>query len=148
MKKIKIKNPFKNTMAITSLIIVSTFLINFVVLINNAEPYVEPFSNSTNQTVRRPTRTFTCYEPNSFFKIWDVYHMLMYSLIPFIVIFVQNFAISYLTYRHTHRIKKYGENEGDGKSKVPVLSDYPATNTTHSAVVTSSSPRTVIKKKS
>jgi hypothetical protein len=137
-KKIKIKNPFNKTTLVISLIVVTTFVVNFVVLINNAEPYIEPINNATNTTSRRPSRTFTCYQPESFFKIWDVYHMLMYSLVPFIVMFVQNFAISYLTYRHTHRMKKYGDNESDVKLKTPALSDYPVTMTaTQSAASTS-----------
>ena len=109
LKKI---NPFQSTIAVISILIVLIMSINIIVLIKNAEPYIENRTNSSNKTTNS-TRTFTCYAPEKFFKIWDIFHVLMYSLIPFCIIFGQNFLIAFLTLKQSRRMTKYGTKSCD-----------------------------------
>lgn len=96
-------NPFRNPLVTIFLILGTLFFFNFVVLVNNAEPFVDLNLNST----RVSTRTFTCYSPESFFKVWDIIHLVMYSLLPFILIFFENIIIIFITIRHSNRMKRY-----------------------------------------
>jgi hypothetical protein len=100
---IKKINLFKSTVAIVVLLAVIILATNFVVLVNNAEPY----SGSQNSSNYTNMRTFTCYAPVDFFKIWDIFHVLMYSLLPFFIIFIENFIIAFLTIKNSRRMKKY-----------------------------------------
>ena len=101
LKKI---NPFQSSLLVVILLTVIIFSVNLVVLIKNAEPYVNHKANSSNQT---STRTFTCYAPEAFFKIWDIFHVLMYSVIPFCIILTQNCLIAVLTLKHSRRMRRY-----------------------------------------
>ena len=95
-------NPFQSTLAVVIIVAVIILGMNLVVLVDNAEPYSN--GNNTNQT---SSRKFTCYAPVEFFKAWDIVHVLMYSLLPFLIIFVENFLIAFLTLKHSRRMKKY-----------------------------------------
>jgi hypothetical protein len=114
----KISKLAKNNKLVTSLILSLFFLFNFVVLILNAEPYLDDsdsmttsfnFTNtrSFNQTQNKNNtnkRTFSCYSPVEFYKIWDIVHITMYSILPFTIIFCENLAISYLTFKNSNKI--------------------------------------------
>jgi uncharacterized membrane protein YozB (DUF420 family) len=103
---------FKKENQLTRLIHNSKFLIaatlafiaavNFVVLVNNAVPvkprlvFDGPSENSTF-TIAQSNRTYTCYEPANFYLIWDIVHIVMYSILPFVIILAENFTLAYLT---------------------------------------------------
>jgi hypothetical protein len=91
-------------------------------LIINAEPYTETNStltnsNSTqllnlfnqssltNSTRTRSSRTYTCYEPKFFYTIWDIVHIVLYSLLPFFVILIENLTLLILTIRHSKKMR-------------------------------------------
>ena len=101
---LKKKNPFQNTLIVIFFVSLIIFTVNIMVLIKNANPYLDSISNSSNETI---TRTFKCYSSDKFFKIWDIVHLLMYCLIPFIVIFTQNVLIAVFTVKNAKRMKKY-----------------------------------------
>jgi hypothetical protein len=89
---------FKKANSLTRLIHNTKFLIasnlvfiavfNFVVLVNNAVP-----TDSANAL----NRTYTCYEPTSFYLIWDIVHIIMYSILPFALILIENIILAFLT---------------------------------------------------
>lgn len=86
----------KNTLLVIFTVIFVFFCFNFVVLINNAER-IRPISVSSN-------RTYTCYEPKTFYVIWDIVHIVMYSILPFFIIFIENISLSLLTLRHAKQM--------------------------------------------
>ena len=53
-----------------------------------------------------PHRTYTCYEPKAFFDLWDIVHIIMYSLLPFFIILVENATLLYLTVKHSRKMKE------------------------------------------
>lgn len=110
-----------NTSITTAIIMITLFFFNLVVLINNAEPYFEPFQNSTNYT-SRSKRTYTCYGPEDFYKIWDIVHVIMYSLLPFFIIMIENAIIIWVTMAQANRMKKYKTNNNNNQSQVQISS--------------------------
>lgn len=107
----------KNNILITFLISFIFLIINFVVLFKNATPFVEPSFNTTkisylyndNNSIpevwtKKQIRTYTCYDPEEFYYIWDIIHSLLYSIIPFFIILVENLVIGFLTYQQTRRM--------------------------------------------
>ena len=106
----KITKMAKNTRFVTFAVVFTFFCFNFVVLINNADKYKPIYSNGTNSTLVILKRSYTCYEPRSFFNIWDWIHILFYSIFPFCIILVENAFLSYLTMRHGRKMKKHAKN--------------------------------------
>ncbi len=99
----------KNNILITFLITAIFFCINAVVLINNAAPFNEKLTvsaNTTSSSSKKPpiARTYSCYEPEKFYFIWDVVHSLLYSIIPFFIILIENLVIGFLTYQQTRKM--------------------------------------------
>jgi hypothetical protein len=99
----------KNTRLVTFFVVFTFFCFNFIVLINNAQKYEENRNVSSNSTFSN-YRTYTCYEPRSFYNIWDWVHILFYSIFPFFIILVENAFLSYLTFRHAKKMKKHSKN--------------------------------------
>ena len=110
----------KRTSLITLIIVATFFCLNVVVFVQNAAPYTNPSQyNSTIQLIKPflippvnysiaslpNPRTYTCYAPESFFFVWDIVHSFMYSIIPFLIILVENIAVSYLTFQQTKEMK-------------------------------------------
>jgi hypothetical protein len=102
----------KNTCFVTFSVVFTFFCFNFIVLINNAEKYTIDRNDSlaSNSSLMYRQRTYTCYEPRSFFNIWDWVHILLYSIFPFFIILVENAFLSYLTFRHSKKMKKHSKN--------------------------------------
>lgn len=100
----------RNTRYVTSLIVVVCFSVNLIVVFNNAEP-VPPHLNVS--------RTYTCYEPKEFFVIWDVVHIVMYSLLPFTIILAENATLMCLAKKHAKRMRNMSYNS--------TMSSYPRT---------------------
>jgi hypothetical protein len=147
LKKI---NPFQSTVAIVSILTVVIMLFNILVIIINAEPYVDKNSknNMTNSSEKPVTssRTFTCYAPETFFKIWDIIHVLVYSLIPFCIIFIQNFLIAFLTLKHARRMNRYATTSGaehqPGTSRSKFSNAFTSPNDKNSTSVDTSKKKT------
>lgn len=111
----KITKIAKNTKIVTTFVILMCFLFNFVVIIHNAEPFNQQPINSTSlnsskTTISSSTRTYTCYEPRRFFAAWDIFHIIMYSLLPFFIILIENLILSYLTIKHSKKMEKHNLN--------------------------------------
>lgn len=89
----------RNTRYVTSIIVITCFLVNLVVLINNAEPVPIIRKNEIRN------RTYTCYEPKDFFVIWDIVHIVLYSLLPFTIILSENAFLMFLARKHVKRMR-------------------------------------------
>lgn len=98
----KIGKLAKNTLVVIFSVLVVFFCFNFVVLINNAESRIPSMNQSLNFGPN--DRKYTCYEPKNFFIIWDIVHIIMYSLLPFSIIFIENISLSLLTIRHAKQM--------------------------------------------
>ena len=108
----------KNNILIAFAISCIFFVINSVVLFKNATPFVEPDLNKTKisllynnnfisqQYTEKQVRTYTCYDPEEFYYIWDIIHSLLYSIIPFFIILIENLVIGFLTYKQTQRMNQ------------------------------------------
>ena len=119
------------------------FALNFVVLINNAAPTKLKLSfddineKSLNVTLLLPTHKYTCYEPAQFFAIWDIIHIIMYSLLPFVIILIENVILAFLTMQHAKQMKKsFGASSvcGGTKSLASMLTRNNVTNGPRSAI--------------
>jgi hypothetical protein len=109
----KITKIAKNTKIVTTFVISMCFLFNFVVIIHNAEPFNKQHVNTTifnSSKMSASTRTYTCYEPRKFFAAWDIFHIIMYSLLPFFIILIENLILSYLTIKHSKKMEKHNLN--------------------------------------
>ena len=106
----------KNTFIVTCSVLSVFFCFNFVVLVKNAEPINNKpdinkyLINVTNSSSLVPTRTYSCYEPRALYIIWDIVHIVFYSILPFFIILVENAFLSYLTIKHAKKMKKHNKN--------------------------------------
>lgn len=89
----------RSTRYIISLLVTLIFLFNIVVLFNNAEPVPK-------NSIESLSRTYTCYEPKDFFFIWDIVHIVLYSILPFSIILAENAFLMYLALTHANRIRR------------------------------------------
>nr|QVK45783.1 G protein-coupled receptor [Proales similis] len=94
----------KNTRIVSLAVFLIFFLVNSPVLIFNAEPFNPPVVNGTRA---RSSREYTCYEPKAFFSVWDIEHIIVYSLLPFLVILIENLSLGVLTIRHSRQMQKH-----------------------------------------
>lgn len=88
----------RNTRYVTSAMVFLCVLVNLVVVFNNAEQVPKALQTSWN-------RTYTCYEPKHFFFIWDIVHIVMYSLLPFAIILCENVILTCLARKHAKRMR-------------------------------------------
>jgi hypothetical protein len=110
----------KNSLLVSAITIAFLFCFNFVVIIINAEPYIQPvasnetskisknksanISSNTDTLPRRRSRTYSCYEPKEFYLYWDIIQTIMYGFIPFLIILIENVTLSCLTLKHDKRM--------------------------------------------
>jgi hypothetical protein len=108
-------NLAKNNVLILFMIIGIFAVINSVVLIKNATPFNGTFDpnntglNETSSYELRPRsfkelRKYTCYDPEDFYFIWDIVHSLLYSIIPFFIILIENLVIGFLTFQQARKM--------------------------------------------
>ena len=105
----------KKTFTVVTLVLVAFLLFNFSVLINNAEKVNLQSSK---------LHTYNCYEPKSFYFIWDIVHILMYSLIPFFILIIENIILYLLNVKHERRINLHCKSMSYETNRlVPYLSE-------------------------
>lgn len=115
----KLAKVVRNTRYVIFVVVFACFCLNIVVIVNNAEPFVAA-PNSTS------SRTYSCYEPKKFFFIWDIVHIVLYSLLPFSIIFAENIFLAYLTKKHTNKMNKTRVMKGTISSS-PTATNTPKT---------------------
>lgn len=79
-------------------VVILISLFNSVVLINNAE------SVKLNVIKSKTLSSYSCYEPKSFYFIWDIVHIFMYSLLPFFILIFENITLYLISLNHEKKI--------------------------------------------
>lgn len=128
-------SPFKHTCRVIIVIIFAVICFNLVVIVHNAVPSTDDENNtltlntvnvsvnilesmnmSFNQTLFQYPISFNteitllCYTPSYFYIIWDIVHLMFYSIIPFVLILIINIYIFMVAYKSSMRILKYQNN--------------------------------------
>jgi hypothetical protein len=99
-----------NTKFLIAINVVVIFMFNFIVVVINAEPnrtkiVYDPL-NSSNFSIIEPKWSYNCYQPEEFYFIWDIVHIIMYSILPFFIILIENALLALFTMQHARQMRR------------------------------------------